>query len=214
MSPFQLIVNLSTIIALIITCLDIKEPYNQYVPYVAYFVIAATIVSIVYSLYTSAQHTYSRKRLIKKTIKRMINSTGKIVMFGGDLRWADDYIETISAITSHNQIVEIIFPAEKIHNADDAFYDRIKKLEQAGASIYYTAEEHNMRCTLIDVDPGQENRDLCVISSKRKRRDIRHPKRNKYNTIELHYKNEKDRLLCDSFYRNYYLISKIYEKYS
>ena len=211
---FQWIVNLSTLIALILQCLDIQKPL---IKYIAYAVIFFSVLSILISIYTKKRNIYKRDALIKLTKQRMINSRGKVVMFGGDLSWAADYVDVIRTLTNNSQAVEIIFPFDKIVNAKDSvikqFEKRIELLKSAGATIYSTLEDYHLRCTLIDVEPGKENEDLCVISSKRISTDASNPNKNKYQTNILYYTNNEDRSMCNSFYRNYCLVQQIWKKY-
>lgn len=207
---FQSIVNYSSIVALVLQCVKIPEPWNSYIPWVAYIVIGLSIASTIITIMNKKKSKLTRSKLIKKTKNRMINSTGKIVMFGGDLSWADDYIDTIEKITNNNQTIEIIFPLEKIANARSdvikQFEKRVAKLKKAGANIYCVDNDYHLRCTLIDVEPGQENEDLCVISSKRVFTDDDNPQKNKYHTNIFKNSKAEDRALCNSFYRNYCLI--------
>ena len=214
---FQWIVNVSTVVALILQCLNISEPWKKYIPYIAYLVIFLSIVSIIIKMRTKEKTIYLRPELIQLTKDRMINSTGTIVMFGGDLSWTDDYIDTITAITDNSQAVEIFFPLEVIANAKRSVITRFEKrvyaLKKAGAIIYSTVEDYHLRCTLIDVEPGHENEDLCVISSKRIYKDPSNAAANKYQANVLENANEAERALCNSFYRNYCLIKKLSSLY-
>ncbi len=214
---FQWIVNISTVIALILQCLNIPEPWKNYVPYIAYIVIVLLILSIILRVVTRKKSIFTRTELINATKERMINSTGKVVMFGGDLSWADDYLDVIATLTNNSQIVEIIFPLEKIINAKKSvitrFEKQVQKLKAAGATIYSSEEDFHLRCTLIDVGPGHENEDLCVISSKRIHTDKSDPDKNKYQANILHYKYYEERALCSSFYLNYDLIKRLCSLY-
>lgn len=216
-SLFQWIVNFSTIVALLLQCINIPMPLQKYIPYVAYVVIFLSILSIVFGIITRGKSVFTRAELIQVTKNRMVNSTGKIVMFGGDLSWADDYIDIITKLTNNSQVVEIIFPMEKIANAKRSvitrFEKRVATLQAAGATIYCSIEDYHLRCTLIDVEPGRENEDLCVISSKRIYTDTSDSNKNKYQTNILEYANNEERALCNSFYRNYCLIMKLCSKY-
>lgn len=217
MDFFHWVVDISTLSALILQCLDISDPWKKYIPFVAYFVIFLTIVSIIINIVTKEKTCFTRSELIKVTKNRMINSRGKIVLFGGDLSWTDDYIETITAITDNSQVVEIFFPLEVIANAKRSvitrFEKRVQALKKAGAIVYATVEDYNLRCTLIDVDPGHENEDLCVISSKRTYKNPSNANANQYNANILQNTNQAERALCNSFYRNYCLIKELSSEY-
>ena len=207
---FQAIVNLCTIIALIIQCIDVPDSLSQFVPFIAYVVIALVIISIIVNIISKRKSVLTRDQLVEITKNRMINSTGRIVMFGGDLSWTDDYTDTITKLTSNSQIVEIIYPLEKINNAKQSVKTRFEKnvqsLKQAGANIYCTEKDYHLRCTLIDVEIEQENENLTIISSKRVYKNISKPNKNKYQTNILNYPNNDERSLCTSFYLNYRLI--------
>ncbi len=211
---FQWIVNISTIIALIIQCFSIPKCWQVCI---AFVVILLCIMSIIISIVVKENMIYTRTQLIQATKNCMINSTGKIVMFGGDLSWSDDYIDVITNLTNNNQVVEIIFPIDKIVNSKGSvitnFEKRVCALKKAGAMIYSSENDYHLRCTLIDVEPGRENEDLCIISSKRIYRDALDHNQNKYQVNILKFDNEEERALCNSFYRNYCLIMNLCSKY-
>lgn len=211
---FQWVVNVSTIVALSLQCLGIS---GSWLPYIAYVVIGLSVLCIIINIITKKKAILKRSELIQITKNRMINSTGKIVMFGGDLSWTDDYLDVITKITNNSQVVEIIFPLEKIESAKRSVITRFEKnvqaLRQAGAVIYSSDQDFHLRCTLIDVEPGKENEDLCVISSKRVYRDASNPINNKYQVNILENSKIEERALCNSFYRNYCLIKVISTQY-
>lgn len=214
---FQIVVNISSIIALTLQCVSVPEPWNEFIPYIAYIVIMLSVLSAVVNFIVRRKSIYKRTRLIEMTKKRMINSTGKIVMLGGDLSWTEDYIDVIEHVTSNSQTVEIIFPLDKIANAKESvinkFEEDIDKLRKAGADIYCIDNEHHLRCTLIDVNPECENESLCIISSKRIYKDVCEPRKNKYQINVLENAQIDDHILCNSFYRNYCLIKLNSNKY-
>lgn len=214
---FQWIVNVSTVVALILQCLDIQEPWQRFIPYIAYLVIFLSIISIIINIVVKEKSVYPRPKLVQLTKNRMINSTGKIVLFGGDLSWADDYVDTITTITDNSQVVEIFFPLEVIANAKRSVISRFEKrvcaLKKAGATVYSTVEDYHLRCTLIDVDSGPENENLCVISCKRVYKDPLNTASNKYQVDILENANEAERAMCNSFYRNYCLVKELCSKF-
>lgn len=214
---FRWVVDISTVVALILQCVNIPQPWKKYIPCVAYFVIFLSLISIIVNLFAKEKSVLYRPELIRTTKERMINSTGTIVMLGGDLSWADDYVDTIAKITDNSQIVEIFFPLEVITNSKGSvinrFEKRVQALKNAGATIYTIDEDYSLRCTLIDIDLGHENEDLCVISSKRIYKNAENPEANKYQTNILRNSNETERAMCNSFYRNYCLIKKLSSEY-
>ena len=208
LSLFEWLVNLSTITALVLQCINLPDSWNKYVQYIAYLVIFFFIISIILTILNRRKTSYKRPALVERTKQDMINSRGTVVMFGGDLSWAEDYIDTIAQIANNSQLVEIIFPLEKIlhapHTAIQQFDNRVQWLKQAGAKIYSTEEDYHLRCTLIDI----QSDDMCVVSSKRISKDPKNPNNNKYQVNILQYSNPKERALCNSFYLSYCWIKK------
>ena len=117
-SLFQYIVDVSSIIALATQCIDFAPAYSKVIEYVAITVIGLSIISLVIDIVNQKKkNKFKRSAIVKETQRLMINSTGKIVMFGGDLSWAENYLATIAYLSNNNQIVEIIFPKEKLRGA-------------------------------------------------------------------------------------------------
>ncbi len=211
---FQFVVNISTILALLLQCFGITGIWLQAA---AYTVIVLSILSIIITIVKRKKTLLKRNKLIKLTKERMINSTGKIVMFGGDLSWTYDYIDVITKITGDSQIVEIIFPMEKISHSKNSvkarFNKNVQMLRNAGADIFFTDKDYHLRCTLINVETGRGIEDFCVISNKRVHTDAANSNNTKYQTNVLEYANVEDRALCNSFYLNYCLIKEVYTPY-
>ncbi len=209
---FQEIVNISTIVALILQCVTVPDPWNKFIPWIAYIVIFLSFIGIFLNIKNKKSTKWSRNKLIKKTKKLMTNSTGTTVMFGGDLSWATDYIDVIKNLSINNQTVEIFFPLEKMENATkeakDTFENRIKSLETAGAKVYALKKDYSLRCTFIGLHPEHENDDFIVISSKRISKDLNNPNRNKYKTILLESSNIEDKVASAAFYLNYLILKE------
>ncbi len=214
-SLFQYVVSFATIIAFVLQCIDIPTPYKSII---ASIVIILTIVCIIIDVVNvKKKNVLNRKMLVTHTQNLMSNSTGKVVMFGGDLSWTEDYIETIKHLTNNNQIVEIIYPKDKIRNSKrsvcDRFEKNVKQLKVAGAKVYFTDKDYHLRCTLVDVGSTCDNGDLKIISSKRIHRNLKNADKNQYKTYLFENSNENDKILCESFYQNYELIRQIYKEH-
>lgn len=207
---FKWIVDISTIVALILQCLNINK---DWVKYVAYFIIILSVISLALMAFSKKGEEYKKKIVVKTTCDMLRDATGKIVMFGGDLSWTKDYLEAITNATNNNLQVDIVFPKEKICNAKQSvmcrFENNIKKLKNAGANIYCTEKDYKLRCTIINAD--EKTDDIKIVSTKRVHRAKKNDENNIYKMDVLEYR--RNRSLCDVFYTCYQLISQVWEKY-
>lgn len=208
---FQWIVNGCTIIAFVLQFIPL--PHSEcFMPIVAIGVIVLIIISIFISAFSYKNSRIKRKKLIKQTEEILRNSTDKIVLLGGDLSWTDDYLDEIRELTNNSQLVEIIFPNDKIKNSKSSVLDRFNKrvasLKQVGANVYCSDLNYEFRYTLIDVNCDRNNENLKVISSKRAYKHKEDINKNKYEALLLSHKNDNDKMLCDLYYQNYLLIKE------
>lgn len=216
-NKFQYAVNIITIIALAIQCFPIPDIFQYIIAGVLIFI--ALLGLILDIIFDKKHNTLNRKNLVNVTVDLMRNSRGKVVMFGGDLSWSEDYLAAIKYLTDANQTVEVFFPYEKLHkntknSVKTRFEKNIKKLTDAGAIIRYTENDYHLRCTLIDIDASLDNDDFTVISSKRIKKDAKDENKNQYHVVVLKNSTPEDKMLCDAFYRNYLLIYEISKEYN
>jgi len=201
--------------AFVLQSLDMPDWYVQFEPFGAYFIIALLAINILISFMT--RNKFSKARLIKKTIFLMRNATENIVMFGGDLSWAEDYEDVIKELTGDGKTVIVIFPFSKIsnfsRNASTRFDTNVLKLKMAGAIIYYTENDHNLRCTIIDIGIERAREDMKVISSKRINRHSTNQSKNQYRVNYFQYKKDHEKAFCNLYYNNYVLIKDIIKRY-
>jgi len=211
---FKWIVDISTIIALILQCIKLPQKYDGFVPYIAYAVIVMLVIDIIVTIAIHKKKQLARNPLINKTKKLMRNSTGTVVMIGGDLSWTEDYVPDIKNLTQNNQKVEIFFPKCKIIPTNKKSFDeRVCQLKNAGATIFASEEDTGIRCTMIDVDSSRDLNEFKIIISKRTTSHKRNLRKNKYRVVFLNNSNDSDKLLCNSFYNNYLLLKRISKEY-
>ncbi len=212
-SLFQYIVDISSIVALGIQYITFPEKISKYIPWFVTIIIIMSIISFIIDLISQRKNNVvNRKALVKHTKKIMNDSTGKVVMFGGDLSWTDDYLSIITELTNNNQKVEIIYPRSKTDKAKASVAARFRKnvdaLKNAGATVLSCEEDYHLRCTLIDVDSTNDNSDFKIITSKRLSKK-KNPNKNTYKSFMFDSTNTNDKMLCDSFYQNYLHIKNI-----
>ena len=214
---FQYIVSFCSLIALFIQLLP-----NDFVPEeVKIILLKAVIVLIVVNIIVSlvTRNVFRRPRLVSKSIKLMKNAQRSVTMFGGDLSWANDYKDTIKALTNDGKRVDVIFPMPEYNQCTPAakclFETNISLLEQAGAQVYSTDQDFDLRCTIIDVERRDSDEDMKVISSKSTRSDHKQKKKHKYRVYIFRINKFHEKIYC-TLYRNswelLYRMKKPYQK--
>lgn len=213
---FGSIVNLCTIAALILQCIPLKIP--SWLNWcIAVIVIILIIVSAILDIKNKNAHKHivSKKDLANLTINLMENASENVVMFGGDLSWADEYSDTIKNLTKGSKTVEIILPAPKMTKAKSSVRDKINKrieqLKDCGAEIYCTPEDIGLRCTLVDVNTVEIS-DLRILSCKRVKNSFDDKAKNQYRVYCFDSSDEYDKIMCNLFLRNYIFVKSGLEK--
>lgn len=207
---------MATILAIIFSLIPVSnqgKSWWEYAP-TAYAVIVAVFLAVD-TVTPSSNFRLKKNAVVKQTKRIMDNATSSIVMFGGDLSWADDYKGTIEQLTKHGQSVEIIFPATKFanlsKNALRAFNERVETLRASGARIYYTEDDLGLRCTMANVNievPDSVSEDLVIIKSKRVNRSFNDSKKLRYEVEYYRRNNKNERNQCDFIYQVYKYICK------
>lgn len=149
--------------------------------------------------------TVKRKRLIKTGNEIILNTREKLVLFGGDLSWTSDYIESIRTIKGENKEIEIYFPHSKYANSEynEAFFDRIIELREAGAKVFSVEHDYGLRCIIVDPDSFNTNENMEIMITTRICRNRDNDLRNKYSLKHLKYSNKYQRDICKSYITNY-----------
>ena len=205
LSLFEWVVDISTILALVLQCADRILPnwMTRFVPYIAILVLILFAISVVSTICNRRKAIVCRSKLMSKTKSYMSNSHNTIVLFGGDLSWADDYADTIKQVTGNAQIVEVIYPEEKFYSARadvlEQFNKRVEKLKWAGAKVYSTKHDYHFRGTLVNVGES----DMQIILSKRVYQNFSTPSKNKYHFCLLSSDIPEEHALCNAFLLSY-----------
>lgn len=207
---FQQVVDIATILTLFFQLVGLPAFLQPYLPYIGWGVLVAMIFSLVVDFFYKHKTKLTKAELIKETRTLIRNANGTVVLIGGDLSWADDYKDVINEITQDNRKVEVIFPVDIVAGAKrsvkDSFKRRAETLQKAGAKLLCTEKDLGIRCTLIDVDPDHQNEALKLISSKRLQVNSKDHTKTLYRVELLQNSDSDDKMVCNSFYKNYKLI--------
>lgn len=158
----------------------------------------------------------NRKKLIKKGNKIILNTKEKLVLFGGDLSWVDDYIDSIKKMNSESKDIEVYFPESKYKNSKDneEFLNRIIELRKAGAKVYSLNNDYGLRCIIIDPDTYNSNDNMEIMITDRILRHAKDNNKNKYNFRYLKYSDNTQKNICKSYITNYnYVKNNIISEY-
>lgn len=158
----------------------------------------------------------SRRKLIEEGNKIILNTKDKLVLFGGDLSWVDDYIASIKLMNKENKNIEVYFPESKYENCEnnEEFLNRIIELSKAGAKVYSLNNDFGLRCIIIDPDTYSSNDNMEIMITDRISRHVKDHNKNKYNFKHLKYANRTQKNICKSYITNYnYVKNNIYSQY-
>lgn len=154
------------------------------------------------------RRTVIRRKMIKKGNDILQNVESKAVLFGGDLSWCDDYLETLKKLLDNNKIVEVYFPATKLYNASNSYAEemlmqRIDRLAHIGAKIYMINNDYRMRCIITDPEGiGNHEKTKVLLSDRRKIK--RNEEKNRYKIEFVTYRENQE--VCKMIITVYNLI--------
>lgn len=187
---------------------------NEYVKTILFII---SVISLVILLIITIinNNVVKRKKLIKFGNNILLNAKEKVVLFGGDMSWVNDYIESIKKLNIENKTIEIFFPESKYNNCDskEEFSDRIEYLKNAGAKVYSINKDFGLRCILLDPDTYNSNDNMEIMITDRISRHKNDNMKNKYAYRHLKYKNDTQRNICKSYISNYAYIKENYKEY-
>lgn len=166
---------------------------------------------IIFIFFNIDKKEVTRKKMIKKGKKVLSNISTKAILFGGDLSWTDDYIDTIKQLLDNNKRVEIFFPESKLTNATNAtakdhLMERIDKLAGAGAEIYKMKSDYYIRCIIADPDITFHHDKMNILLADRIRRDTSGQNRDKYRIEHIDLKNNQE--ICKMLIHTYNIIKE------
>lgn len=181
---------------------------NIYIKNIILFIsIISLVILVLITLYTSGQK--KRKQLMNFGNKIILSTKEKVVLFGGDLSWTNDYLQSIQIVCAENKKVEIFFPNSKYENCDkDELLNRIISLQKAGAVVYSYNNDFGLRCILLDPDSFNTNDHMEIMLTERTYRHQSNTLKNKYIMKHLKYSNASQKDICKSYIANYYYIKK------
>lgn len=206
---YSLYASTISIVGFILQLFDV----NIYVKNIILFIsIISLIVLVLITLYMSGKKR--RKQLMNFGNKIILSTKEKVVLFGGDLSWTNDYLKSIQTICAENKKVEIIFPDSKYENCDkDELLNRIILLQEAGAVVYSYNNDFGLRCILLDPDSFNTNDNMEIMITERTYRHPSNTLKNKYILKYLKYSNASQKDICKSYIANYYYIKKVCKKF-
>jgi hypothetical protein len=180
---FDSIVKFATLIGLGLQFLPISDVIKKVTVYCIFsFAIVALILSI-FSYYKNRKKC-GRKELIKRGIAMLSNTKDKVILFGGDLSWTDDYIKAISLLSKNNKEIEIFYPLTKYTDISEGRKQildrRINSLIQAGAKVFSIPKDYGLRCFIVDPDFSGSNKYMQVMITERFKGDLKNKNHNKY----------------------------------
>ncbi len=170
---------------------------------------------VILILYFKKRTIIKRKKLIKRGNILLSNTQHSAILFGGDLSWVEDYLETLEKIIRDGKVVEVYFPEEKYNNASieaqNAFTERIKKLQKIQANVFCFKNDIGLRCIIIDPETFPPTDNLKILVSKRLKRNNNSLK-NKYNSVYINSSSPENKERAISYLANYLLIKLIRKK--
>lgn len=139
------------------------------------------------------------------TGKRLISGAkSEVVMFGGDMSWANDYAESIRAVTNRGKSVRVVFPNSQAPKV----LQNARTLTEAGAELIPTGVDSGLRAILVD---PQDYRDaLLYVANRTLRRGAppveagEHGSEASYHYVANVYDMRRDWLLIRA-------VTKVYE---
>ena len=200
---YSLYASTISIIGFILQLTTVNDIIKNIILYISIF---SLIVLILITLFNN--DTIKREKLMHYGNKLILSTREKVILFGGDLSWTDDYIDSIKTLCEEHKQVEIFFPKSKYDNFDnnESMINRIILLQEAGATIYSFEKDFGLRCILLDPDSFNTNDHMEIMITDRVYRHENNPMKNKYTLKHLKYINDKQKNICKSYIANYYYL--------
>ena len=199
-----------TILSLIGIFLQILPKVNSIVKTLALiFTIILLVVILIISYFD--RKIVNRRRLIATGRRYIQNTVEKVVLFGGDLSWVDDYFDVLKQIKDDGKNVEVYFSKEKYDNLSEnakcKLHKRLDRLKEIQIPIKCFQDDAGLRCIIVDPNSFGHNDDMKLFAAKRIKND---DKKNiaRYHLHEYKYSDEVNREICKSFITNYILLKK------
>jgi heme exporter protein D len=184
---------------------------NHYVQYVGIAIVLGTMAAALVQGVRS--RTVVRRKTVIRRGKQIIQSAhSKIVLFGGDLSWTDDFLALLGRVSSEGIQIEVIYPLERYDNltseAKSHFAQRLDNLREAGASIYNIQLDIGLRCILVDPDTVHLPEHMRLLITNRISKNLDNPQNNKYQALLLAYSDIRQKHLCIAYLAHYRLMQQ------
>lgn len=184
---------------------------NRYVQYIGVAIVLGTLVAALVQGIRS--RTVVRRKTVIRRGKQIIQSAhSKIVLFGGDLSWVDDFLVLLKQVSDNGTVIEVIYPLERYDSlspeAKKSFALRLDRLREAGASIYCVQLDIGLRCILVDPDTGHLPEHMRLLITNRISKNLDNPKKNKYQALLLSYADIRQKHLCIAYLAHYGLMQQ------
>jgi hypothetical protein len=179
---------------------------NFYVQYIGFAVVGVTIVAAL-AQSIATRSVVGRNTVIRRGKKVIREATSKVVLFGGDISWADDYLRELKEASDEGDRIEVIYPMEKynslIGKAKEDFDQRAETLRAIGARVCPVKLDSGLRCILVDPDTDMLPNHLKIHIANRLYKHPSRPEKSRYQTRLLAYDNLRERDLCAAYLSHY-----------
>lgn len=174
------------------------------------FIVAGIFVGATlyyFYIFISENKTYNREKRIKKVRSFIMNSKNKIVFFGGNLSWANDYVSCIREKIHEGCSVEIYYDnnTNMSNEAKNKLENSIRLLEDNGCKVYKLDQCYSLRCIISDALNDSNNANGIVIEKTKNNIDFT---KNRYR---ISYFNSNDNNMLSTLFFD---ITKMAEKNS
>lgn len=148
-----------------------------------------------------------RDEMIETGNRLVRGAKTKVLMFGGDMSWADDYKDAISSVTDEGKDVEVVYERSQASKV----VENANTLNHAGADLSPVEIDCGIRGILVD--PGQPMDSVLYIATrslKEGRPEVkvgRPGKEENYNYVAKVYRYQEDWLLIRTVKKLYDLLT-------
>lgn len=177
-------VDISGLLGIIFQFVNIPEFFK----YIVTIIFACAMLYYLY-IFISENKTYNREKRIKKVISFIMNSKNKIVFFGGNLSWANDYVSCIREKIHEGCSVDIYYDnnANMSNDAKNKLENSIQLLENNGCNVYKLDQCYSLRCIISDALNESNNATGIVIEKTKHNIDCT---KNRYRITNFNFKDE------------------------
>jgi len=184
---------------------------NDYVKYLGVAVVAGTMIAA-FAHGIKSRTVVSRKTMIKRGRQIILSAQSKVVLFGGGLSWANDYLPELKKVSDDGIAIEVVYPLERYNafsaDAKKHFSQRLEALKHVGAQIYSVQLDMGLRCILVDPDSGHRPDHMKILIANHISKHHSKSDKNRYHAMLLSYDNPRQKDLCVSYLSHYCLLQE------